>query len=80
MTKAAAIWFYRQRCPYSQPQMKPRVREFAAESSGATLDAQELLSMFPCQVLRRGLPEGPPQAAQEGLQAALEAELKDERL
>ncbi|EJK62429.1 hypothetical protein THAOC_16961 [Thalassiosira oceanica] len=75
MTKAAAIWFYRQRCPYSQPQMKPRVR--AREQH---CDAQELFSMIPCRVLRRGLPEGPPQAAQEGLQATLEAELKDERL
>ncbi|EJK48681.1 hypothetical protein THAOC_32499 [Thalassiosira oceanica] len=31
--------------------------------------AQELHGLPPCQVLWRGLPEGPPQAAQEGLQA-----------
>ncbi|EJK75515.1 hypothetical protein THAOC_02759, partial [Thalassiosira oceanica] len=32
--------------------------------------AQELHGLLPRQVLQRGLPEGPPQAAQEGLQAA----------
>ncbi|EJK48400.1 hypothetical protein THAOC_32803, partial [Thalassiosira oceanica] len=32
--------------------------------------AQELHGLPPRQVLRRGLPEGPPQAAQEGMQAA----------
>ncbi|EJK52820.1 hypothetical protein THAOC_27871, partial [Thalassiosira oceanica] len=32
--------------------------------------AQGLHGLPPRQVLQRGLPEGPPQAAQEGMQAA----------
>ncbi|EJK51542.1 hypothetical protein THAOC_29278, partial [Thalassiosira oceanica] len=51
--------------------LRPLGRRAATEGGSATRAAPKgLHGLPPRQVLRRGLPEGPPQAAQEGLQAA----------